>query len=322
MAKRTRLRKLDFDEIALVPSGDNPHAKVVLSKSSPESEVTKGCGPSHDFGSDGKCKSCGAKRKKGSIRKAINELFSGVADGATVTKSEVVDALLDTLETETEPSKEEDDVSKDDEQVEIDLSTLPGDVQEYITGLESQVEALEKAAGETEEDVDDLDDDELAALIDEIEGDDASVTKAAIAKADPATRELVEKSLRAAKEAQDIAKAERTERERRDFVSKAAAFNLVPGTDDEKGKILQDAYGVSKEHGEAVEAMMKSAQETARESGLFKELGMEGSDTTVSKSVAGKAEELMKADPNLSHEAAVEMVYEQNPDLYEMEDAK
>ena len=46
---------MEFDEISLVPSGDNPRAKIVMSKADPEL-LTLGKG-------DGMCRTCGKSKK-------------------------------------------------------------------------------------------------------------------------------------------------------------------------------------------------------------------------------------------------------------------
>lgn len=194
----------------------------------------------------------------------------------------------------------------------INKSDLDPEVAEYIESLES---ALDEVA-----DAGNLSDGDLAAALAEIDSDEATV-EAVLAKADPAIKALVSKAVEAAEErataAEEIAKTERNERIKREYIEKAASFSALPIETPRLGEILKAVNeGLSEEDAAEVTRLLTAGDEAIGKS--FEETGTSHS-TSVSKSVDSAAEEIRKADPSLSYEQAVARAYESNPSLYTQE---
>ena len=200
----------------------------------------------------------------------------------------------------------------------INKSDLDPEVVAYIDGLEAEVDTLSKDA----EDID-----ALKAEIEDLKGTLAKsapkdeeaqeeITKALLAKADPAVRALIEKQQADLKAASEIAKAEREARLEREYIAKAEALPMLTEDKTKMATALRAiAENLAPEQAETVTTVLKAANEQIAKSNLFSSFGTGGGETTISKSVKAQAEALMKADPNLTYEQAEVKVYEQNPDL-------
>jgi len=124
---------------------------------------------------------------------------------------------------------------------------------------------------------------------------------------------------------QEILKAERVERIRKEYVAKCAKeFPLVPGmTSDEMGEMLQKAYEVSDEFGQNLEKQWTQTQASLSKSQLLVNQGfVSANDGSSSQGAWGKIQELakqrvQKADGGLSEAKALDMVLKENPDLYQ-----
>lgn len=192
----------------------------------------------------------------------------------------------------------------------INKSDLDPEVVQYIESLEAALD--EVAEAET------LGADDLNAALAEIE--DGAVD-AVLAKADPAIKALVSKAVEAAEErataAEEIAKAERDERIKREFIEKAASFPALPVETPRLGEILKAVNeGLSEEDATEITRLLTAGNEAIAKS--FEETGT-SHVTSVSKSVDAAVQEIRKADPALSYEQAVARAYESNPDLYTQE---
>jgi hypothetical protein len=279
--KRKQIVKMDLDEISLVTSGDDPSAVVVISKARP------------------------------SVDKSNNDTVDSSTMSAT-TPSE--DVQMGT---------------------EINKAGASADLLEYVDGLEELVnEAIEGGfLLDPDSDESDSDDDEKtepkAEAGDEDEDSDEddtdeSVEKSAptldeILKSNPAVAEAISKANDRAEAAEKIAKSERDARVHREMIEKAVQLPFIVGTVDEKTELLVDLYAADAQLGKRVETVLKAANAASRESEVFKQYGSErgsGSDT-----VDARAEEIMKADPTLSKEAAIVRVFEADPSLYLTEGA-
>lgn len=136
----------------------------------------------------------------------------------------------------------------------------------------------------------------------------------AIAKAEEAGRE--------AKEANDLAKAEREERVSAEFIQKAEAFKGLPTEPSQFGPLLKEANEkLSKENYDELQRVLKAADAGLTEGELFKEQGRAGggrppeSDTSAAAEVTRKAEELRKSETDLSMEQAKAKVMKGDRDL-------
>lgn len=93
------------------------------------------------------------------------------------------------------------------------------------------------------------------------------------------------------------------------------------GTEATKiAQILKSAYDADPANGKAVEAVLKSASDKIKESGLFNELGTSGSNGTPGAGAWDKIEKAASkftdADPKMSHADAVDLVLKKHPELY------
>lgn len=125
-----------------------------------------------------------------------------------------------------------------------------------------------------------------------------------------------------AAEAIEIAKAERDQRERREYIEKAASLDNLSKSDEEIGDLLLSiAKAERDEHlpegtSEKLSELLKAANEAA--AGVFKEAGRvgHGEQRDAQGKLDAAAEDLRKADPNLTREQAVAKALADNPDLY------
>lgn len=159
--------------------------------------------------------------------------------------------------------------------------------------------------------------------------------KAAIAKADPELRALLEKadtdradleerltkSEEATESANTIAKAERETRLNKEFLAKAEGFVTLPIEAAKFGPILKSvSEKLTKEESDALDSVLKSYDEQIRQSELFKEMGtsLPGEKTgSAIAEVQTKAEALRKADPELTAEQALGKAMTDDRDLQE-----
>lgn len=210
----------------------------------------------------------------------------------------------------------------------INKSDLDPEVVAYIDGLESEVDDLtasvEKAEGERDEAKSEVE--ELkgtlakSAPVDETAQEE--ITKALLAKADPAVRALIEKQQADLKAASDIAKAEREARLSKEFLSKAEALPMLSADTGEEagaaslaGLLRRAADALTPEDSAALEKMLKAANEQIAKGNLFGTIGRGGAETTISKSLKAMAAEFRKADPTLTQEMAEVKAMEENPEL-------
>lgn len=198
-------------------------------------------------------------------------------------------------------------VSKDD---------LDPTVVAYIDSLESEVEDLTKAAEEKDGEIADLKG-TLSKMAPKDDEAAEEINKALLAKADPAVRALIEKQQADLKAQAEIAKAEREARLEREYVSKAESLPMLTEDKSDLGGLLRRlADALPEEDVKKWDTILKAANEQIAKGSLFDTFGTGGQPTTVSKSVEAQAQEIMKADPNLTFEQAQAKVYETNPALF------
>lgn len=132
---------------------------------------------------------------------------------------------------------------------------------------------------------------EVRAIVEKAEAD---------AQLEKAEREKLTKRV---EDAEKLAKAEKDERLTRDFIAKAEAFKALPVTPGDFGIVLKSIHGgVDTKTFEALEAVLKAADEQIEKGDLFKEHGRAGDPqpSTVEAEVTRKAEEIRKSEPKLS----------------------
>lgn len=116
----------------------------------------------------------------------------------------------------------------------------------------------------------------------------------------------------------DELRAERDLRISKEFQEKAVAMGYAGDEAVKVAKSLKDAYSVSKEAGENIEAVLKSAGERVKESAVFEEFGTTGSGkgNTAWEKIEKQAELIQKESPKLSQAQAIDLVIKNNPSLY------
>ena len=204
----------------------------------------------------------------------------------------------------------------------INKSDLDPEVVAYIDGLEAEVDTLSTQVEKGEQDIETLKTEvedlkgTLAKSAPRDEDAQEEITKALLAKADPAVRALIEKQQADLKAASDIAKAEREARLEKEYLSKAESLPMLTEDKAKMASALRAiAENLTNEQAETVTTVLKAANEQIAKGNLFAQFGSGGGETTISKSVKAKAEELRKADPDLTIEQATAKVYEQEPEL-------
>lgn len=140
--------------------------------------------------------------------------------------------------------------------------------------------------------------------------------KAALEKAEEERKEAANK----AEEAQKLAKEERDTRLNKEFIAKAEEFKGLTVKAEDFGPVLKSASEkLEKGEYEALETLLKAADEQIVKGELFKEAGANGSHTPTDafQEATKKAEEIRKSDSSLSAEQALEKAFEADPALQE-----
>ena len=199
-----------------------------------------------------------------------------------------------------------DQIAKDD---------LAPEVVAYINGLEDEVDLLSKQVETSEGEVTELRD-TLSKMAPKDEQSAEAISKALLAKADPAVRALIEKQNADLAEVRKQAEVEKDKRETAEYISKAAALPMInEGTDDLAGLLRRAAAALTPEDSESLTKVLKAANAQIAEGNLFKSLGNGGGESTISASVEAKASDIQKAEPGLTRDQAIAKAYEQNPAL-------
>jgi hypothetical protein len=203
-----------------------------------------------------------------------------------------------------------------------DVVELPEEVSTYIDELEKAnrelsdrlteelVKSADAAADELDED-DDLDDEMESAL----------------EKADPAVKALIEKQQAILDQvtgrmaaAEEIAKAERDARLTREFISKAADYEALPGvTADGFGLFLKSASEkLDEQEFGVLTQVLDGASELAKSSVAFTEVGATGAGAP-SSDIEKAAAKLMAENPSLNKFEAIAKAVDLDPTLWQKE---
>lgn len=192
--------------------------------------------------------------------------------------------------------------------------------EEQVATLTKQVEDLTVKVNKATNDDDQQDDDE----IDLEKADLPAAVKTALRKAqerEAADAERIAKAESEAAEASQIAKAERDARVTREFVTKAEQYGALPGVNAETfGPVLKSASEkLTKDESDALETVLKAANEAISKSELMKEQGRGGRTEAAADSaraeVSKRAADLKKSDSSLSDYAAEQAVLKADPEL-------
>ena len=168
-----------------------------------------------------------------------------------------------------------------------------------------------------------MDNSQSSASVSFSKRDDGSYDLTGVPEEMQATVEAIckqhEAAVQKAAELEEILKAERDERLRRDFVEKAEKeFSNVPGTAVEIGILLKSLNDLDVEVAEKVENIFKAVDAQLSNSAALEEIGSPASDIEVSAwgKIEKQAEELITNGAVSSKAAAISKVLEINPALY------
>lgn len=319
MANRLRVKKIS--RVSLVHAGDDPEAQIVLAKADK-------CDHKNSKKGDSKCPDCGAKNvpvdvgKEGvpgkdddgdtldtvsTTLKKIGRKLSGPRRSKLEGIRDEIDSILS--------EDEGDPVGKATKTEKFDLpDDLPEEVVNYVKALEDTVMDLE---------------DDLDAIVNgggDDEDEDTEKSADDIVKAAPpeiqalvkAQQEELAKARAEASEAAAIAKAERDARLEKEYIAKGAALPHITGKAEDIGGLLRKVAEHDPETAEAIEALLTAANAAIEQGDLFKQASDPKRVTTGTayEKMVEKADELIKADPNLTPAAAIAKVAETDSALY------
>lgn len=194
------------------------------------------------------------------------------------------------------------------------LKNLPEDVRKGIEELQKkadQADTLQQTVTDLQKQVDEL---KKGAQPSSSTSPEDDIFKGM----SPAAKELVMKLQKQAKEAEELAKAEKEARLNREFVTKAAELKGLNVKADEFGPVLKAVAEKCPEQFEKLEAVLKTASNAILTGEVLKEVGSSGSSSgSAWDKIEKKAEELLKGETSLSKEQAISKVIQQEPQLYE-----
>jgi hypothetical protein len=220
-----------------------------------------------------------------------------------------------------ETKEEEDEKDSSKEQPEEKGMHGRGDKKELEEESEEEEEASKKKKKKKE--TKKMDNSQSSASVSFSKRDDGSYDLTGVPEEMQATVEAIckqhEAAVQKAAELEEILKAERDERLRRDFVEKAEKeFSNVPGTAVEIGILLKSLNDLDVEVAEKVESIFKAVDAQLSNSAALEEIGSPASDIEVSawNKIEKQAEELITNGAVSSKAAAISKVLEINPALY------
>jgi hypothetical protein len=316
---RKELSDLQLDRVSLVPSGDDPMAHVVLSKADPNMSTTYPTldrNVSRQAGGSRMAKNDAGEEviTKDDLPEEVREYIDLLEDAldATITKSERYEAIIKAAD--FDPDDEgEDDVDNDaDDTGTVDQNQVDSD--HGAGGNKSKGKKPGTKAGVAEPNAGTS----KGAPVFDLSKSDPAVREY-IEKMERTNREAIEKAEKRAQEAETIAKAERTERLMREFVSKAQALPMIAENPNDLGVLLMELHALDPAVATKMETVLKAANEAITKGDLFSEIGRYGGATTMAPEVESAANEIRKSDPTMTNEQAMAKAYELNPDLYDAE---
>src|SRR5690606_12512591 len=293
MAKATKLKNLLIDRVDLVDKGANPEARIVLFKRD-----------------DSAGESGGVATESSKERNLLKSAWELIAKhlGFSDEKKSIGEYVVDI---DVRPKINGADITKSDEGGDVKMPEQTANLDELLKGVDEKIREAVKAALAKR-------DEELEALrrrVDELskKGEDKSddINKADLPEP---VRKRLEDLEKRAKEAEEIAKAEREARIKAEIRKRAENYANVAKADD-IADVIYKAQSVSAEFAEKLEAILKAANERIEKGALFKELGTSASasDDPVAE-FAQLVQKRMEADKITYYEAARKVAPER-PDL-------
>lgn len=186
---------------------------------------------------------------------------------------------------------------------ELDISKLPPDAQEFISGMAKSHEAMEKALSEAKA--------ELAKR------QPAKGTDDIVKSAPPEVRALLAKTNKRLAEAEKMAREERDHRLTQEAITKARTEYKALAVDHaELGTVLKRLHDTDADLAAKVETVLKAATAQAEAGDIFKAVGSTGAKVTGAEE---RLEALAKAKAegsDLTYEQAFAEALDENPELY------
>lgn len=293
MAKATKLKNLLIDRVDLVDKGANPEARILLFKRDDSAGEYSGV--------------AAESSKERNLLKSAWELIAKHL-GFSDEKKSVGEFVVDI---DVRPEIDGAGITKSDEGGDVKMPEQTANLDELLNGVDEKIrEAVKAALAKRDEELETLRQrvDELSKK-DEDKSDD--INKADLPEPVRKRLEVLEKR---AKEAEEIAKAEREARIKAEIRKRAENYVNVAKADD-IADVIYKAQSVSAEFAEKLEAILKAANERIEKGALFKELGTSASasDDPVAE-FAQLVQKRMEADKIPYYEAA-RKVAEERPDL-------
>jgi len=121
-----------------------------------------------------------------------------------------------------------------------------------------------------------------------------------------------------AKEAEELAKKEREERIKKEYIAKAAGYQALSINPEEFGLVLKSLAEKDPENFTKLEALLKAADEAISKSALFKEIGRSGAgESSTWAKVEAMAKDMVQKNAGMTKEQAIAKVLRENPELYD-----
>jgi len=238
-------------------------------------------------------------QSKGSAMEKFRDFLKKLGLNAGLTEDEVEELLAD----EAEGGSDTDGGLNDngDSHMTFDVEKLDAEARAaFDAAVEAAVEARieEGLEGEEEEILDDLPEPVQKRLDDFQKAIDAAEKRA--------------------EAAENRANALVEQREREEYIQKAASLDLPGAPAEDFAEILRKAQGsLTDEEREKMDEILGAASAAIREGEMLKELGSGGrGPTTVEAEAEAIAKQFMEADKALTFDLAKAKVWEQRPDLY------
>ena len=247
----------------------------------------------------------------------------------------------ETEESDSDKEEEEEEETKAEEKTEDDDDKDDSDKEEEEE--KSVSEDADKLKEEKAEDSDKEKEEEEAKEEEEEEKKaDSEVTKSvapfvAFAKRDDGSYDLsgVPKNMQAAVEQickqhedavqktsklEEILKAERGERLRRDFIEKAdKEYTNLPGSSEDLGVLIKSLHDLDEAVAQKIEGIFKTVNAQLESGAILEEVGTPAveAETTAWGRIEKQASELVSTGDSNSQAAAISKVLEMNPQLYQ-----
>ena len=306
MAKATKLKNLLIDRVDLVDKGANPEARIVLFKRDTNGESTSSTQPAFAGEASGYCVNNGDHKERNLLKSAWELIAKHL--GFSDEKKSIGEYVVDI---DVRPEIDGAGITKSDEGGDVKMPEQTANLDELLNGVDEKIrEAVKAALAKRDEELETLRQrvDELSKK-DEDKSDD--INKADLPEP---VRKRLEDLEKRAKEAEEIAKAEREARIKAEIRKRAENYANVAKADD-IADVIYKAQSVSAEFAEKLEAILKAANERIEKGALFKELGASASasDDPVAE-FAQLVQKRMEADKIPYYEAARKVAAER-PDL-------